>query len=85
MNISSEIKKYLSYINTDDKHTKSVKKIKLNNYNDITSSLINNYQKYIINLKELITNAPFQYSYASNVLKCVLPDPIPFSHCWYNS
>ena len=55
MNISSEIKKYLSHINTDDKHSKSVKKIKLNNYNDITSSLINNYQKYIINLKEQIT------------------------------
>ena len=55
MNISSEIKKYLTYLNTDDKHSKSAKKKKLNNYNDITSSLINNQQKYIINLKEQIT------------------------------
>ena len=29
MNISSEIKKYLSYINTDDKHSKSAKKKKI--------------------------------------------------------
>jgi len=55
MNISSEIKKYLSNINTDDKHSKSVKSIKLNNYDDITSSVINNCQKYILNLKDQIT------------------------------
>lgn len=56
MNKSSEVTKSILLRLTDDNYPKSEKKLKLNDYSNITHDFINSFKTYISNLKEQVTH-----------------------------